>query len=80
MTTTTDFGTLNSAVYADKNKYISLVYLIDKDHLEVVRQYDEIKSSKVIISAYALNGRHCMILEVSGNVKKVIRKKKIIKE
>jgi len=79
MATTSDFGTLNSAIYAEANQCSNLVYLIDQDYKEVARQYSEIKTDKVIIAAYALGSRHCLILDVSGNVKKVIRKKKINK-
>ena len=77
MTVSTDFGTLNSAIHADFDSYVNLVYLIDKDHNEIVRQYSEIKSSKQIVAAYSMNGRHVLIVDVSGNVKKIIRKKKI---
>jgi len=77
MTTTSDFGTLNSAIHADHDSYVNLVYLVDKSHLEIVKQYSEIKTQKQIVAAYAINGRHCLVVDVSGFVKKVIKKRKI---
>jgi len=79
MTTTSDFGTLNSAIHADHDSYVNLVYLVEKDHNEIVRQYSEIKTHKQIVAAYSINGRHCLVVDVSGFVKKVTRKKKINK-
>ena len=79
MTTVSDFGTLNSITHADYDSYVNLVYLIDRDEKEIVRQYSEIKTHKQIIAAYSINSRHCLVVDVSGFVKKVIRKKKINK-
>ena len=72
------FGNIND-VFENVNGYQgNLVYIMDRQPSEVIRQYNEIKQAKQIIAAYSINNRHCLVVAVDAKVK-IIKKKKTIR-
>lgn len=77
--TTETMEPIEKALYPSHDIYSNLVYLIDKDEKELIRQYHQIRTEKTIIAAYSINGRHCLVLFVDGKVKQIKKDKKGIK-
>lgn len=72
-----EFGSVSQLHESMNGNQGNLVYLIDRDYNEIIRQYEEIKQAKVIVGSYATGMKHCLVLFVGGIVKKkVVRRKK----
>lgn len=71
----TSFGEITQLTQTPIDIYTNLIYLIEKDHNDLIEKYNAIRAEKNVISAYSINGRHCLVLSVDGRIKKIIKKK-----
>lgn len=47
-----------------------LVYIIERDPKDIIKKYESIKMPKFIVGSYSLNSKHCLVLFVTGIIKK----------
>ena len=69
------FGSANDIIEDFNGGQGNIVYLLDDNPKEVIRQYNQIKSAKAIIGSYSIGRKHCLIVQFEGIIKKKIVKK-----
>lgn len=75
METKTSYGS-TSDVALTKNGYSNYIYLVDRFPDALIERFNELKGEKTIVSAYALNSRHYMLVYVEQKIKKIKQIKK----
>ena len=76
--TKTEYGNANDLIEDMNGGPANIIYLINRDYNEIVNQYNQIKASKAIISAYSIGPKHCLVLRVDGIIRKKVIKRKIL--
>ena len=67
-TTKTSVANKESVLHEKINEHWTLVYMVDRDQNKLMKEFNDIKFQKQIISAYGHNNRHYLVIYVDARV------------